>query len=168
VSIPLADKVLTEMYNGFSVEYISGERAQAPQVGAIPSFGLNLNQSNVMSSFTAFQSTPAPLLTQKGFLNVFIIKALYDPSSQWQLLSFILKNYDLPQYKGWGDLPRNVLPDHPNQGMVKRVEEVRVMVEMKVKQDMTAARTAMVSSHYNNMKQIIGSRSQSFPRFSFN
>jgi hypothetical protein len=145
MSTSIADKVLKEVYDIFSIDYIPGTRAQAPrQVSANPTrFGRIFNPS-VMAPFTPSPSTPVPLLTQKGFLQVAVIEVLCDPSRQWGAMSRMLKKVDLPQYRGWGDLPRNVLPDHPDQRMVERVADSTAFIKMKSARELAAAQMGLM------------------------
>jgi hypothetical protein len=168
MSKSMADKILKEMYDIFPIDYVPGERAPVPQVNANPNkfeniFNLNLNLDSVASPFAAASSssTPVPLLTRKGFLHVATIEVLRDPSSRWWSLSLLLKKYDLSQYKGWGDLPRNVLPDRPDQRMVQRLADSATMVQAKLRQDVLEKQMG----HYNNMIQNIGSWQTASGRF---
>lgn len=67
----------------------------------------------------------------------------------------MLKKYDLPQYKGWGDLPRNVLPDRPDQRTVDRMAEAATSARVKITQESTAERMNLITSHYNNTVQML-------------
>ena len=151
----MADKMLKEMYDVFPIDYVPGKRAQAQQANVNPNGFENIFNLNLSSVTTSFEeSTPVPLLTRKGFLHLVAIEVLRDPSSRWRGLNLLLKKYDLPQYNGWGDLPRDVLPDRPDQRTVQRWADSATMVQTKLRQDQLAEQMG----RYNNIMQTLGSQ----------
>ena len=145
MSKTFADKVLKEVYDIFSINYVTGERAQALQVSASPARFGHVFHSGAMSSFTPSTTPgPMPLLTRKGFLDVAVIEVLCDPSRQWRTMSRMLRQFNLPQYKGWGDLPRDVLPDHPDQRMVERVADLTGLAKAKATRELAATQMGLM------------------------
>lgn len=80
-----------------------------------------------------------PLLTRKGFIDITTIEVLADPSKEWGHLRRALQMYDLPAIRGWGDLPRNVLPDYPDERMLQRVKNVTAFAQAKGQEELAAA-----------------------------
>jgi hypothetical protein len=142
----VADRVLKDVYDLFSIHYVPGERSQALQVGANPArfgapFGRLFNPSFIPSPPAP---GPVPLLTRKGFLDVAVIEMLCDPSRQWRTLSRMLRKFDLPQYRGWGDLPRDVLPESPDQRTVERVADLTGLIKAKVTRELAMAQMGLM------------------------
>ena len=145
----VADKVLKEVYDSFSINYVPGERAQALLSTSPASFGTQFGRilgPDIMPSFTHSPTTPGPvpLLTRTGFLDVAAIGLLYDPSRQWRTMSRMLRKFDLSKYRGWGDLPRNVLPDYPDQRMVERVADLTRLVKTKITRELAVTQMGLM------------------------
>jgi hypothetical protein len=139
MSKSMADKMLKDMYDIMSIDYVPGAHVQAPQVSTNPNgFGNIFDIRQTMSSLAPSSPTSVPLLTRKWFLHLATIKMLRDPSTRWQTLGLMLKKYDLSQYKGWGDLPRNVLPDRPDKRTMERLADSATLLQAKIKQDAVA------------------------------
>ena len=81
-----------------------------------------------------------PAITRSGFIEFMRIEALSDPSREWGNFSRLLKKYNLPRYRGWGDLPRSVLPEVPDASMLARVASVAAFAQQKGQQELDAAR----------------------------
>ncbi len=65
-----------------------------------------------------------PLLTRKGFIDITTVEVLSDPSRAWGNLSRVLRMYQLESFRGWGDMPRRVLPEGADQRMLQRVRDI--------------------------------------------
>ncbi|KAF8065071.1 hypothetical protein FPV67DRAFT_167847 [Lyophyllum atratum] len=111
-----ADKTLKNAFDLFSIDHILLQRVQPPHVDRT---GLTSTLRSVLGGFSpSFQapSPPMPAITRKGFVDITVIEVLCDPSREWGNLNRMLRKYDLPRYRGWGDLPRSVLPVRPGSG----------------------------------------------------
>jgi hypothetical protein len=64
---------------------------------------------------------PTPLLTRQGFFELTHYAIQFDPSKEWAYWRCVLKKYNLPRYRGWGDLPRAAFPDLPNKEIVDKL-----------------------------------------------
>ncbi|KAF9467470.1 hypothetical protein BDZ94DRAFT_1040999 [Collybia nuda] len=117
------DKFLKNAFDLFSIEHIIQQRTQLSQGGS------NKRASQFQRALgTVFNPMGAqvaqasmPLLTRKGFIDVVMIEVLSDPSKSWGSFSRLLRKYDLPRYRTWGELPRSVLPAEPDPRMLQRV-----------------------------------------------
>ncbi|KAK0245419.1 hypothetical protein EDD85DRAFT_800887 [Armillaria nabsnona] len=65
-----------------------------------------------------------PLLTRKGFIDITTVEVLSDPSRAWGNLSRVLRMYQLLSFRGWGDMPRRILPEGADQRMLQRVRDI--------------------------------------------
>jgi len=156
MSKSMADKMLMQTYDILSIDYVPGERAQPPpQVSNTNpnGFGNIFDFQQTMSSLAPSSPTSVPLLTPKGFLHLATIEMLRDPSTRWQTLGLMLKKYDLSQYKGWGDLPRNVLPDRPDKRTMERLADSATLLQAKIRQDQVANQMG----YQNRMKDLMQS-----------
>ncbi|KAJ7655969.1 hypothetical protein DFH06DRAFT_1091457 [Mycena polygramma] len=70
-----------------------------------------------------------PLLTRKGFTAVTAINMLCDPARHWGSMAVIVRMYDLPEVRGWGELPRGVLPDEGDPHVMARVAQVQMLAK---------------------------------------
>lgn len=70
-----------------------------------------------------------PAITRRGLIEISAIEMLAAPSPQWGKMSGLLRKYDLPRYRGWGELPRSVLPATPHQETLDRLARVQVNAE---------------------------------------
>jgi hypothetical protein len=71
------------------------------------------------------------LLSLKGFIDITTIELLCDPPSEWASLSRAIRLYDLPAVRGWGDLPRSVLPEGPDARMKARVAQATAVSQQQ-------------------------------------
>jgi hypothetical protein len=88
-----------------------------------------------------------PLLTRRGFIDITSLEVLADPSKEWGNLSRAIRKYNLPRYKGWGDLPRGVFPDYPNPSIVQKITIIQASSNAKVESEMayTHNRNALIA-----------------------
>jgi hypothetical protein len=96
----VADAALKHLYDLHSIEYVLRPRS------------------------TASNSNTMPLLTLKGLMDLTALEMLSDPSTEWGSISRVINMYDLPTVRGWGALPRSVLPDVPDPRVTERVARV--------------------------------------------
>jgi hypothetical protein len=141
----MADKALKNAYDLFSVEHTLQPRAQAPHVDptgltqtARRAFGSAFDPS--LFGFSGSASNPMPLLTRKGFIDITTIEMLSDPSKHWGNMSRMLRKYNLPRYRSWGDLPRSVVPELPHPTMLERVAAVTRVATEKGERELEAMR----------------------------
>ena len=141
----MADKSLKNAYDLFSIEHVLLQRIQAPHVdptGLTSTIqrvlGAAYQPSMTMTSFS--QPGPMPCITRDGLVELCRIEMLSDPSKQWGDFSRMLRKYNLPQYIGWGDLPRSVLPDVPDAAMLQRVAGISEFSKHKANEILDAAR----------------------------
>ncbi|KAG5715865.1 hypothetical protein E4T56_gene6694, partial [Termitomyces sp. T112] len=76
-----------------------------------------------------------PAITREGFIDITSIDLLIEPSDQWDRMNRVLRKYNLPVYKRWGDLPRSVLPPLPKQAMLDRVMATAEIAKLKASKD---------------------------------
>lgn len=147
----MADKALKNVYDLFSIEHVLLQRMQAPHVdktGVTSAFQRVLGsafKSSMMNDPSMPHSTvagPMPAVTRNGFIEIMRIEALADPSKEWGNFSRLLKKYNLPRYRGWGDLPRSVLPEVPDAAMLQRIAGVSAYSQRKGEEQLAAARAA--------------------------
>lgn len=141
----MADKALKNAYDLFSIDHVLQPRAHAPHVdttGLTQQFqrvlGSAFNPSLLQSSMST--AGPMPLLTRKGFLDITTIELLADPSKHWGNMSRMLRKYNMPRYRTWGDLPRSVVPELPHPMMLERVAAVTNVATQKGQRELEAAR----------------------------
>jgi hypothetical protein len=141
----MADKALKNVYDLFSIDHMLQPRAQAPHVdptGLTQQFqqvlGSAFHPSLLQSSRSA--AGPMPLLTRKGFIDITTVELLADPSKHWGNMSRMLRKYNLPRYRTWGDLPRSVVPELPHPMMLERVAAVTKVATQKGERELEAVR----------------------------
>jgi hypothetical protein len=139
-----ADKSLKNAFDLFSIDHVLLQRVQAPHVDPT---GLTSQFQRVLgSAFTPAMmgaSTdvgPMPCITRNGLIELERIEMLSDPSKVWGNMSRLLRKYNLPQYRGWGDLPRGVIPAVADAAMLQRVASVAAFAKQKANQELDAAR----------------------------
>ncbi|KAJ6469439.1 hypothetical protein C8R45DRAFT_431194 [Mycena sanguinolenta] len=124
-----ADAALKRAFDLFGIQYILRTRtreATSPPADVkkqLQSFG-----ASVARAFTP--TAPAgglmPLLTRAGFLGITAIEVLCDPARHYTGLARIVEMYDLgAPVRGWGALPRGVLPDEPDARMLAKIARVQ-------------------------------------------
>jgi hypothetical protein len=110
-----ADKAFQNVLEAFGIDHRLKERVQ------------NDNFSKTKAQFEKFLSPklasrcvpgPMPLLTRQGFFEDSHYDIQQEPSEKWGHWRCVLKKYNLPRYRGWGDLPRAAFPDLPNQDVI--------------------------------------------------
>ncbi|KJA20260.1 hypothetical protein HYPSUDRAFT_203961 [Hypholoma sublateritium FD-334 SS-4] len=142
----MADKALKNAYDLFSIDHVLLQRQQAPHVdttgltASIQSVLGAAYKPSMLGSGVATTPGPMPAITRSGFIEISRIEALSDPSREWGNFSRMLKKYNLPRYRGWGDLPRSVLPAVPDASMLARVAGVTAFAQQKGQQLLDAAR----------------------------
>ncbi|KAF9484867.1 hypothetical protein BDN70DRAFT_871837 [Pholiota conissans] len=141
----MADKSLKIVYDLFSIEHVLLQRVQAPHVDPTGVTSLVQGVLGVAynpSMTSVSQPGPMPCITRNGLVELCRINMLSDPSKQWGNFSRMLRKYNLPQYIGWGDLPRSVLPDVPDAAMLQRVAGISEFSKHKANEILDAARAA--------------------------
>jgi hypothetical protein len=74
---------------------------------------------------------PMPLLTRQGFFDLTNYDIQCDPSKEWGRWRCVLKKYNLPRYRGWGDLPRAAFPDLPDQELIDATKQLVQLWQQK-------------------------------------
>ncbi|KAJ7121673.1 hypothetical protein C8R44DRAFT_736451 [Mycena epipterygia] len=137
-----ADAALKRAYDLFSIEYILRPRARDPSgpvdalTRQLQAFGASFAQALAPPSVSGGMM---PLLSRKGFIDITSIETLCDPSRGWGNLARVLKMYELPEVRGWGDLPRSVLPEVADERMLARVARVTVFSKEQGERELAAA-----------------------------
>lgn len=128
----------------FSIDHILQPRVQAPHIDPT---GITQQMQRILGS--AFQPSlqttgsaagPMPLLTRKGFIDITTVELLADPSKHWGNISRMLRKYNLPRYRTWGELPRSVVPELPHPMMLERVAAITRVATQKGERELEAAR----------------------------
>lgn len=144
------DKALKNVYDLFSIEHLLLQRTKPvikPAGGSGGGFGRAFR--NALSPQASHQG-PMPAITRKGFIELFTLNLLLEPSEQWAGLSRALRKYQLPKYAAWGDLPRSVLPAMPDPAAMRKAENVKHYAQMKAQEALQAAQmSAMISAQAN-------------------
>lgn len=148
----MADKSLKNAYDMFSIEHILQQRIQPAHVDPTGTTSLlqgmlgNLYNPSMLRS-PALAEGPMPLLTRKGFLDITSIEVLADPSKEWGNLSRVIRKYNLPRYNDWGDMPRSVLPDHPDPRTLQKVAAIHEVAKAKAARELASAHAgAMIAA----------------------
>jgi hypothetical protein len=117
------------------------QRIQPVHVGPTGTTSLSRGVQNAMNVLLLQITQPGsmPLLTLKGFLDITSIKVLGDPLKEWENLSHIIRKYNLPRYRSWGDLPRSVLSDHPDPRILKMVADVHATAKATAEMELAAS-----------------------------
>ncbi|KAJ6522878.1 hypothetical protein B0H19DRAFT_1244330 [Mycena capillaripes] len=127
----VADAALKRNFDLFGIEYIlqARDRPTTPAADTVKR----------QFKFVARAITPSvsggmmPLLTRRGFTKITALETLCNPARHWGNLACIVKMYDLPEVRAWGDLPRDVLPDEADPRILARVAGVRALAKEKDK-----------------------------------
>ncbi|KAJ7624029.1 hypothetical protein DFH06DRAFT_1446114 [Mycena polygramma] len=70
-----------------------------------------------------------PLLTRKGFTALTVINILCNPERHWRSLAVVVRMYDLPEVRGWGELPRGAFPDEAEPRVTARMAQVQLLAK---------------------------------------
>ncbi|KAF9468320.1 hypothetical protein BDZ94DRAFT_779932 [Collybia nuda] len=124
----MADRSLKSVFDLFSIDHDIQQRIQPTYVDP--------------SGTTLLSEGPMPLLTRKGFLDITTLEVLGDPSRQWANFSRLIRKYNLPRYRGWGDLPRSVLPELPDPGTLQKIAAVEEVAKANAARDLASAQAA--------------------------
>ncbi|PBL01450.1 hypothetical protein ARMGADRAFT_1007463 [Armillaria gallica] len=146
----MADKALRNAYDLFSIEHVLKPRHNPPG-STTPSItthlqGLLGNAFNpAMMHSVPLQSSNSqmPLLTRKGFIDITTVEVLSDPSRAWGNLSRVLRMYQLESFRGWGDMPRRVLPEGADQRMLQRVRDISNFAKARGEQQLAFSMARM-------------------------
>jgi hypothetical protein len=141
------DKSLKNSYDTLSIDHIIQQRMQ-PQPAKRHSTGLSSRFQRALGGVLTPQGAQEqmPLISRKGFVDIAMIEALSDPSRSWGNFSRLVRKYDLPRYKGWGDMPRSVLPDQPDPRMLQRVAAATSASKAQSERALEEARMAAMIS----------------------
>ncbi|KAJ6549979.1 hypothetical protein B0H19DRAFT_1160161 [Mycena capillaripes] len=131
----VADAGLRRVFDLYGIEYILRPRARGP----------NDNPNTEKSVSDGLM----PLLTLKGFMEITSIEMLCDPNAEWGNISRALRSWDLAAVRGWGDVPRSVLPEQADKRMEARVERATTVSRERQTRQLEASRV-------KNMLQAIG------------
>lgn len=124
-----ADYCLKRAFDLFSVEHDIKPRDQAPGQDSSGISTLykqvlgSAYEPSMLTSHSSIQSSGMPMLTFKGFLDITACEVLPDPSREWGNFSRVVRKYNLPQ-AAWGEMPRSVLPELPDQRMVQKITQI--------------------------------------------
>ncbi|KAJ6574462.1 hypothetical protein B0H19DRAFT_1254166 [Mycena capillaripes] len=110
----VADAALKRNFDSFGIEYILGvrDRPNTPAADTVKRQFKSVARAITPSASGGMM----PLLTRQGFI-----------------LACIIKIYDLPEVRAWGDLPRYVLPSEADPRILASVAEARVQGKDKDK-----------------------------------
>ncbi|KAF9481333.1 hypothetical protein BDN70DRAFT_893453 [Pholiota conissans] len=136
----MADQTLKKAFDLFSINHILLRRAPAPKSS---SSGLS-SFKRALRNALAPSGSSMPCITRNGLLEVSRIGLLGDPSKGWGNFSRMLRKYNLPQYRGWGDLPRSVLPDMPDAAMLQRIAGVEAFMQRKANEQLDALQMSVL------------------------
>ncbi len=124
----MADKALRNAYNLFSIEHVLNPRHNPPG-STTPSITTQL-QGPLGNAFNPAMMHSVPLQSSNsqmpllGFIHIVTVEVLSDPSRAWGDLSRVLRMYQLESFRGWGDMPRSILPEGTDQRMLQRVRDI--------------------------------------------
>ncbi|KAF9468321.1 hypothetical protein BDZ94DRAFT_1232380 [Collybia nuda] len=139
----MADKSLKNTFDLFSIDHVVQQRIQPTHVD--PTGTTSLLRGFLGNAFNpsmlqtpGIAEGPMPLLTRKGFLDITTIEVLGDPSKEWGNLSRVIRKYDLPRYRSWGDLPRSALPDLPDPRTLQKVAAIHEVAKAKAARELAS------------------------------
>ncbi|KAJ7137535.1 hypothetical protein C8R43DRAFT_1202715 [Mycena crocata] len=127
----VADAALRRVCDLYSIEYILQPRPRNSDDLAGQLQGMSVSGGTM------------PLMTLKGFMDITTIEMLCDPSAEWGNISRAIRMYDLPAVRGWGDVPRSVLPDAPDARMEAKVAQVSVVSREQAQRRVEASRVRL-------------------------
>jgi hypothetical protein len=67
-----------------------------------------------------------PLITKLGFIELWTIKALSDPTKFQHENNILLQNFQPAVWQKRGDIPRSALPAEPSAAMVQRITQAKI------------------------------------------
>lgn len=133
----MADRELADHFTAYAVDFAL--RPRTPPTIPVkspldPLSYLPAAQRSAMSAFMPAQSTYAntlsggrkPMLSFRGWADLTICSVLLNPSASCGQLNRAMQAFQLPIWREWGDIPRDMLPLAPYQ---PEVERVRVLLE---------------------------------------
>jgi hypothetical protein len=133
----MADRELADHFTAYGVDFAL--RPRTPPTTPInspldPMSYLPAAQRAAMAAFMPAQSTSAnslsggqkPMLSFRGWTDLTVCGVLLNPSAACGQLNRAMQAFQLPIWREWGDIPRDMLPLAPYQ---PEVERVRVMLE---------------------------------------
>ncbi|KAG5634727.1 hypothetical protein H0H81_000983 [Sphagnurus paluster] len=136
-----ADIALKNTLDLFSIEHNLLQRVQGQHVDPT---GLNSLYKKVLGNAAAQSlqapAPPMPAITRRGFIDFMTLEVLAEPSRQWGNLSRLLRKYNLPRYRGWGDLPRSVIPALPDEVTLQKIKDVQTFAQQKAENEVAAMR----------------------------
>ncbi|KAJ5176353.1 uncharacterized protein N7482_002230 [Penicillium canariense] len=129
----VADRELADHYTSYGIDFVLHPRTPASSPTASPfnprsilSNSQHVIMEHILSSVPSVSGNQKPMLTLHGWTSLNICGALINPSGAWGDLNRAMRNYRLPLWSKWGDIPREMLPSAPHQ---PEVERVRIMHE---------------------------------------
>ncbi|KAJ6564667.1 hypothetical protein B0H19DRAFT_1068189 [Mycena capillaripes] len=127
----VADAALKRNFDLFGIEYILGvrDRANTPAADTVKRQFKSVARAITPSASGGMM----PLLTRQGFMCITALEALCNPVRHWGSLACIIKIYDLPEVREWGDLPQYVLPSEADPWILASVAEAREQAKDKDK-----------------------------------
>ncbi|KAJ7137511.1 hypothetical protein C8R43DRAFT_1019559 [Mycena crocata] len=128
----VADVELRRVFDLFSIEYILHPRPRGSNDLAGQFQGMTVSGGTM------------PLLTLKGFMDITAVEMLCDPSAEWGNLSRALKVYDIPALRGWGAVPRTILPEGPDPRMKAQVARATEVSRQQGQRDIEASRVRLM------------------------
>ncbi|KAJ7117249.1 hypothetical protein C8R43DRAFT_1037764 [Mycena crocata] len=140
----VADAALKRVYDLFSIEYILRPRPRDPNA---PVDALTQQLKALGPDYASFLTPPSvsgglmPLLTRRGFIDITAVELLTDPSRGWGDLSRAAKIYDsgLGAVRGWGAMPRGVLPEIADARMLESVARITAFSKEQGERELAAA-----------------------------
>ncbi|GFF71729.1 hypothetical protein IFM62136_08157 [Aspergillus lentulus] len=133
----MADRELADHFTAYGVDFALRRRTppSTPVNSPLdPMSYLPAAQRAAMAAFMPAQSTSAnslsggqkPMLSFRGWTDLTVCGVLLNPSAACGQLNRAMQAFQLPIWREWGDIPRDMLPLAPYQ---PEVERVRVMLE---------------------------------------
>ncbi|KAJ7113626.1 hypothetical protein C8R44DRAFT_233014 [Mycena epipterygia] len=126
----VADTELKRVLDLFSIEYILRPRPRGDHTDDL---------AGAMAGVSISGGT-MPMMTLKGFMDITTIEMLCDPSTEWGSISRVMTMYNLPAVRGWGPVPRSVLPEDADPRMKSRVARATAVSREEGQRMLEAAR----------------------------
>jgi hypothetical protein len=124
-----ADFELRTEYENFSIEHTLKHRPNATpgnhMIDYIDSKNYNPKFAQMLKKSRKNETLSdgmMPMLTWSGFVRMFTMESLYQPSIGWAHFNRIAQHYGI--WRQWGDLPRTMLPDGPPADLAAEIQVI--------------------------------------------
>ncbi|KAJ6472359.1 hypothetical protein C8R47DRAFT_1324734 [Mycena vitilis] len=119
-----ADAALRCSFDLLGIEYVLHPR---PAKAATPDTMKRHFKSFARALTPSASGGLMPLLTRKGFTALTAINILCNPERHWRSLAVVVRMYDLPEVRGWGELPRSAFPGEAEPPVSARMAQVQLL-----------------------------------------